>query len=185
MLAVALALASPVVGWPGAGAARVFHSQQEALALAFAEVDRIEARRFLLTDAQAQAIEAASRAPLATRIVTLHEGWLDGEVVGYALIDVHRVRSMSEALLVVVTPDARIAAVRVLAFHEPQDYLPKRKWFDQFLGRELAPELQLNHEIHGIAGATLTARAVTRSVRRALALHRVLVAGTKSQKSGD
>ncbi len=145
--------------------------------MAFPGAERVERRSFVLTEAQAKSVERLARAPLGSRIVTLHVGWQGKALLGYAAIDVHTVRSMSEALMVVLTPNGTVRSVRVLAFHEPPDYLPTQRWFQQFEGRTLGPDLQLKRGVHAIAGATLSARAVTRSVRRTLALYQVLIRG--------
>ena len=54
-------------------------------------------------------------------------------------------------------------------------YLPPDRWLAQFEREKLSEELRLRGKIHAIAGSTLSSRAVTAGVRRALALHRVLV----------
>ena len=154
--------------------AGVYHSRKEALALAFPRAERVEPRSFVLTHAQVDAVEKLARAPLDTSIVTFHLGWRGEQLLGYALIDVHSVRTLPEALMIVLTPQGSVRSVRVLAFHEPEDYLPPKRWFKQFAGRRLGPDLQLKRGIHAIAGSTLSARATTRSVRRGLALYQVL-----------
>ena len=50
------------------------------------------------------------------------------------------------------------------------------------MGRGLDAQLSLKGEIHGIAGATLSSRAVTRGVRRALAAYQVLIADPTEEK---
>ncbi len=175
-LALALSAASGL-GLPGPARAEVFLSQSQALELAFPDAERVERRSFVLTEAQAESVERLARAPLGSRIVTLHVGWKGKAVLGYAVIDVHTVRTMFEALMVVLTPEGAVRSLRMLAFHEPPDYLPTRRWFGQFEGKALGPDLQLKRGIHAIAGATLSARAVTRSVRRTLALYQVLIRG--------
>jgi hypothetical protein len=164
--------------------AKVYASQNEALQGAFPDADRIERRNFVLTAEQSSRIEKRSRAPLDARIVTLHVGWRRGELLGYAVIDIHTVRTLPEALMTVLEPDGSVRSVRVLAFHEPEDYLPPGRWFEQFAEKRLDSELQLKRDIHAIAGATLSARATTRSVRRALALWEVLVAGERAPQPG-
>lgn len=167
MLAVLLA------ALPAAG--EVFLSQREALALAFPGAERIEKKTVVLDDAQAAAVEKLSGAKLESRLVTLHQGYRDGELIGTALIDVHTVRTLPEAFLVVLTPDGRIGSLRMLAFYEPSEYKPPDRFLAQFDARALEPELRLGGAIHGIAGSSLSARAVTESVRRSLALYEVLV----------
>jgi Na+-translocating ferredoxin:NAD+ oxidoreductase RnfG subunit len=173
----ALALAAALL-LAGSARGEVFASANEALAAAFPQA-RVEKRAVLLDDAQARAVEQRSQAKLESRVATLYTAWRDGRVVGYAFVDVHQVRTLPEALLVVISPDGRVAQTRMLAFHEPQDYLPPQRWLKQFDQRTLGPDLRVGGKVHGIAGATLSTRAVTNGVRRALALYEVLV-GTPS-----
>jgi hypothetical protein len=63
----------------------------------------------------------------------------------------------------------------MLAFYEPEEYLPAERWLRQFDQKALSPDLQLRRDIHGIAGATLTSHAVTSGVRKVLAFFRVLI----------
>ncbi|MCA9511354.1 MAG: FMN-binding protein, partial [Myxococcales bacterium] len=169
---LALLAAAPV-------SAKVFHSQEEALALAFPDADRIESDTTLLSEAQVAAVEAAARSKLETRIAKFYVGWKDGERLGYAFIDVHTVRTLPEAFLVVLTPEGRVRTLRVLAFHEPLDYMPTKHWYEQFDGKGLEDPLRLGGDVHGVVGATLSSRAVTQSVRRVLALHRYVVRGDR------
>jgi Na+-translocating ferredoxin:NAD+ oxidoreductase RnfG subunit len=170
VLAGAALLAVPVQ-------AKVFHSQQEALELAFPDADRIESDTKVLSRAQVEAVEKSARSKLDSRIARFYAAWKGDEVVGYAFIDVHTVRTLPEAFMVVLEPDGSTRSVRVLAFHEPLDYLPTERWYEQFERKSLVDPLRPGRDIHGIAGATLSARAVTGSVRRVLALFRVVVKG--------
>ena len=172
----ALALLCLLVAAPAAG--EVFLSQREALELAFPDADRIEKKSTLLDEAQARAVEQLSGAELESKLVTLHAGWRGDELLGYALIDVHTVRTLPEAFLVVLSPDGIVTNLRLLAFYEPSEYKPGERFLAQFDARNLGPELRLGGAIHGIAGASLSSRAVTTSVRRSLALYQVLVRGT-------
>jgi Na+-translocating ferredoxin:NAD+ oxidoreductase RnfG subunit len=169
-LALAFAFAAPA-------GAEVFLSRQEALAQAFPRADRVETRSVVLDDAAAHAVEQRAHAELPSRIVNLYVGIQDGAPIGYALIDVHTVRTLPEAFLIVLSPQGEVRSLRVLAFYEPPEYRPPERWLTQFDRRHLDEELRVGGTIHGIAGATLSARAVTGSVRRALALFDVLVRG--------
>jgi hypothetical protein len=168
-------LALAVAGPAAPAAAKVFHSQREALELAFPEADRIESTTSILSEGQVESIERRARSPVESRIVKLYSGWQADRLLGYAFIDVHTVRTLPEAFMVVLDPDGRVRSLRVLAFHEPLDYLPTERWYEQFDRKTLEEPLRLGSDIHGILGATLSARAVTASVRRALAFYEVLV----------
>ena len=97
----------------------MFLSQREALALAFPGADRIERKSVVLDDAQAAAVEKLSGAPLESKLVTLHQGFRGDELLGYAMIDIHNVRTLPEAFMVVLTPEGRVATLRMLASTSP------------------------------------------------------------------
>ena len=159
--------------------AKVFHSQEEALELAFPDAERIDSRTYILSSSQKQAIEKQARSELESEIVTLFSGWRGDELLGRAYIDIHTVRTLPEAFMVVLSPAGQVESLRVLAFYEPTEYMPTRRWYDQFDGADqqrLEKGMRLGRDVHGVVGATLSARAVTESVRRVLAFHNVLVA---------
>ena len=155
---------------PGA----VYYGRRDALAAAFPDADSIEDERFFLTEEQRQAVEKAARAPLKERMITVYEARRDDRVVGRAFFDTHEVRTLPETLLVVVSPEGTVDKVLLAAFYEPTEYEAPAAWRAQFEGARLEPDLRVNRKIQGIAGATLTAHAVTSGIRRVLGLHRIL-----------
>jgi len=165
-----------VLGLAAAGAdAKVFYSRSEALALAFPDADRVEDESILLGDEQAGQIEQLAKSQLESRLVRIYTGYRGSELLGYAFIDVHNVRTLPEAFLVVLSPEGEVRTLRVLAFHEPLEYMPSARWYQQFEQKSAAAPLRLGGDVHGIVGATLSARATTEGVRRALALYQVVV----------
>ncbi len=174
-LAATTLLTLAVVAPATTAGAKVFHSREEALTLAFPEAERVESKTYVLRPDQVQRIQSISRAELETKLVKLYTGWKDGQVLGYAVIDIHNVRTLPEAFMVVLTPSGHVRSLRLLAFHEPLDYMPGERWYAQFAEKTAAEPLRLGRDVHGIVGATLSARATTRGVRRALAFYEVLV----------
>jgi Na+-translocating ferredoxin:NAD+ oxidoreductase RnfG subunit len=168
-LAVLLAFAAP------AARAAVFASEDQALHAAFPDADRIEPHAYVLNDAQAERIKQLAEADLDRKVWTVHAAHRGAELLGYAVLDVRTVRTLPEALLIVLAPDGSVRSVRVLAFHEPSEYQPNEHFLEQMDGKRLSPELHLKRDIHGIAGATLSSQSVTRGVRTALALYQVLI----------
>lgn len=181
LFAAALAFALAASG-PAPAAAGAFLSREEALELAFPGADRVDERAELLGDDRAARVEALAHAPLPSRLVKLYTGWKGGAVLGHALIDLHTVRTHQQALLVVLTPEGRVRSLRVLAFYEPAEYLTPQRWLDRLEGRALDDRLRLGGEVHGIAGSTLSSRAVTDAVRRSLALFAVLAGPAASRE---
>ena len=154
---------------------KVFYSRSEALELAFPDAETVESQTFVLNDAQLEQIELLAKCELDSKLVKIYTGLRDGNVIGYALIDVHNVRTLPEAFMVVLNPAGEVRSLRVLAFHEPLEYKPTNRWYRQFDNKSIDARLRLGGDVHGVVGATLSARATTRGVRRALAYYQVLI----------
>jgi Na+-translocating ferredoxin:NAD+ oxidoreductase RnfG subunit len=156
-------------------AAKVFASQNQALAEAFPDATRIERDSHILSKSETARIEALVHEKLESRIVVLHTAYQDDRVLGHAHIDVHNVRTQPEAFMVVLNPEGVVRSVRILAFHEPLDYLPTERWYAQFEGKTRQDKLRVGRDVHGVVGATLSARAAADGVRRMLAYWEVLL----------
>jgi hypothetical protein len=161
---------------PARTAAKVFYAKEEALRAAFPGSDAIDQQTFVLTDEQKRQVETLGRSRVESKLVTVYSGRRDRKLLGYAIIDVHTVRTLPEAVMVVLSPEGQVTLTVVLAFYEPLEYLPTARWLKQFDRHTLAPDLRVGRAIDGITGATLTARGVTEAVRRVLALYQVLIA---------
>jgi hypothetical protein len=173
VLLAAVAIAGAPLLVPAARAT-VFHAKDEALALAFPGAERVDDRAIILTDEQKAAVEKLAHAPIETQLWTVYSGYRGNELLGYAVIDTHTVRTLPETILVVLTPTGEIRRVEILAFYEPPEYTPPERWMRQFDGHALGDDVKLGGAIQGITGATLSAGAATASVRRVLALFKVL-----------
>ena len=169
LAALLAALAASFVG------AKVYLTQEEALRLAFPAGTSVERRTAFLTAAQQEAARkfcGSEKAPSA--LITFYVGTTDGREVGTAYFDTHVVRTQPETILVLVDPHGAIARIEVLAFAEPEEYLPRANWYGQFSGRKLDEDLAVRRGIRPVSGATLTARATLDAARRVLAVHQVL-----------
>lgn len=174
LLAALGALTGASVGTSGASA-QVFMTQQEALELAFPGAEVVRRTAFL---SEAQRDRARSLAgedvQVEQRVVNYYVATRECRPVGVAYFDAHRVRTLEEVVMVVVTPDERVERIEVLRFSEPPEYRAPEGWLDQLDGKALSGELSLKGGIVNMTGATLTSRAVVGAARRVLALHRVI-----------
>ena len=157
LMAIATGLFALTLWAPQPAAGKVFLTRGEALALAFpgCQVER---------EAKLAGVRVDSR------LVVRYKASCGGA----AYFDVHRVRTLAETLMVVVDADGHVRQLEIMAFLEPEEYIPRRNWYEQFLNRRLNPRVVLKRSIHAVTGATLTARATTDAVRRVLALDQVL-----------
>ena len=95
--------------------------------------------------------------------------WYNGTTSAWILDEIGK--ELPITIGVTVTGDA-IEAVQILEFRESRGWEVRYPFFtDQFRGIHLADERQLDRQIDGVTGATLSVRAVTRVARIALILH--------------
>lgn len=175
ILAFLVPLSAAPAAESGAPASKVFLTQDEALRLAFPGC-AIERRTVFLDEGdRKRAAELAGKdVDVDQRVVYAYEGRRDGQLAGTAYFDAHRVRTLDEVLMFVVDDRARVQRLELLSFAEPEEYIPRAKWYAQFVGKSLADDLRLKGDIKGVTGATLTAGATAGAARRTLALHAVI-----------
>jgi hypothetical protein len=154
-----------------AGSSRVLMTREEALASAFPGARPVRQTVFL-TPQQLAAAKAESGIDFSDQLVIRYSA-----AAGFAYFDSHRVRTLPETVMVVVTPDGRVGRVDILSFDEPTDYFPKRRWIDQLLGRRLDRDLSITGAIRPISGASLTGRAIVNATRKVLAIHHAIAGG--------
>ncbi|MEX2115958.1 MAG: FMN-binding protein [Bacteroidota bacterium] len=155
---------------------QVYLTKDAALALYFPEAT-IERRTVFLTDSQVQVIQNSAKAKVSSRVVTYYVGMNAGRVTGYAFFETHIVRTMPATFMIVVNPDSTVRAVELLAFYEPEDYRPPKRWLELFGGKSMQSDLWLKRGVQNIVGATLSAQSISDGVRRTLALYETAVAG--------
>lgn len=155
----------------------MYETQQQGLARAFPPPARVVRSSEFLTPAQKQAAQKAADAPVESAVVTRYAAFgPDGAHLGTAYFDSHVVRTTTEVLMIVLAPDRSVRSVDVLAFHEPEDYLPRPGWLKRVEGRSAKDGLYVGRALAHVTGATLTTRAIAAAVRRTIALDSVLPA---------
>jgi hypothetical protein len=150
--------------------ANVFHEPENLLKQTFPGA-RIQRHSIYVSQAEQQTLrEKLGFAPV-TRHYSIYEAWLDAKCLGYAFFDTQNVRTKDETLFIAIDPQGSIIKFETVSFFEPEDYLPPARWLKLFLGKTRQTRLVPGHDIPIISGATLTARAASRTARLMLELH--------------
>lgn len=171
---------------PGAAGAAVFETQEQALARAFPPPARVVRSTSYLSEEQVEAARKSAQTPVDSAVVTRYAAFgADGAPLGTAYFDAHVVRTAREVLMVVVAPDRSVRSVDVLAFGEPQDYLPRGGWLKRLEGKRQEDGLFVGRALSHVTGATLTTGAIAAAVRRVLAVHSLLGAPAWPGKQGE
>ncbi|MDD5037247.1 MAG: FMN-binding protein [Methylococcaceae bacterium] len=160
--------------------ATVYYSKEEAFELAFGKGAEVEATAVFLTDEQAAQIERGAQVKLDSKLYSLHVGKRGGQVLGYAAIESHNVRTQPETVMILLSPTGELNRVEMLAFHEPPEYQPPARWFEKLYRRPLE-ELRPGQGVDGISGATLSSRASLDGIRKVMAIYRVALKEEKNR----
>lgn len=95
--------------------------------------------------------------------------WGEGTRTAWILEEIGKEQPITAGIVV---NDGAIETVRVLIFRETRGWEVRYPFFtDQFRGATLADQENLDRDIDGISGATLSVGALTRLARLALVLH--------------
>jgi Na+-translocating ferredoxin:NAD+ oxidoreductase RnfG subunit len=164
---------------PVASLGTVYYSKDEAFELAFGAGATVESVPVFLTDEQLAEVEKLAKVKVDSKLFTFFIGRRGDRLVGYAAIDSHVVRTQQETLLVVLSPKGDLTRLEMLAFHEPPEYQSAPRWLEQLYGHPVN-ELQLNHNVDGVTGATLSSRAVLDGVRKVMAIYQLALKEEKS-----
>lgn len=156
------------------GFATVFYSKNEAMELAFGKEATVEQLSLFPDDQQMAEIQKLARVKLDSGLFTFYVGKNQDKILAYAAIETSTVRTKPETLMIVLTPEGELRNVHTLAFHEPPEYMPPERWFEQLYKRPLA-DMDFNKGVDGIAGATLSTHASIDSIRKVMAVYQVLI----------
>ncbi|MGZ8151890.1 MAG: FMN-binding protein [Methylovulum sp.] len=154
--------------------ATIFYSKNEAMELAFGKDSQIESLSLFPDETETAKIQELAKTKLESGLFTLYVGKNQGKLLGYAAIETETVRTKPETLMIVLTADGELRNVYTLAFHEPPEYQPPERWFDQLYNRPLA-DMDFNKGVDGISGATLSTRSALSSIRKVMAIYQVMV----------
>lgn len=152
--------------------AQIIMTTGEAMKLAFPDC-QIQRTTVLLDKSKQAAIEKLCGQKIHKAMVFPYIAKRNGELVGTAWFDIHKVRSKKQLLMVALNPQQEVLRVELLAFAEPPKYQPTKRWLRKFHKQKLGGA-QAGKDVPRITGATLTVRASTLCVQRTMALHRVV-----------
>lgn len=165
---------SIIILWCSPSEAKVYLTKDDALKKAFPDAE-IERKTLFLDDSDINKIQVFSKAKIESKIFTYYIARGRDGIIGYAIFGSHIVRTKPEVYMVVIDPDGRLNHIKILAFYEPEEYLPPKRWFEQFNGKVLDDNLWTKRGISAVTGATLSANGITQEVRKALAVFQIMI----------
>lgn len=107
--------------------------------------------------------------------VTFHFAKKDGERKGVAIIDEQPGKWGPVVFIIAMDIKGTIKAVRVMSYQEVRGRpIARLAFMNQYRGKTVNSTLEVGRDIVGISGATISSRAATFSVKKALVLYNTL-----------
>lgn len=159
--------------------AEVLITSDKAIETAYPNADSIGKKALILTDKNARSIEKKYKVNINSGIVTLNIARMEGNIIGYSIIDTHTLRSKSQTIMVFINPDGHLNYVEILAFYEPPEYKASGMWLDLFRNKTINDDLRSGHDIPNMSGATISSNGTAEAVRRVLAVFDYYIHGEK------
>lgn len=128
-------------------------------------------KNILLSSQQAARITEEAKVKLDTKIFRIFKAIKADKVLGFGILVNNKVRSKNAVVIYFITPQSILKGIEIIAFNEPDEYIPSKEWNSQFQNIETTKMLRSSKEIPTITGATLSARSITDSSRVAFALY--------------
>lgn len=168
-LAVLVAAAAAAAGPMG-----VFYGEEESRRELFPGYDSLAADTLVLDERLAAEASAQLKAPVEERRVGFERILSKRSVVGY----IYRGRELGKVermdFAVALDAEGKVRRVLLTAYRESiGGEVKSRRFMRQFEGKRFGSALQVGRDIDGISGATLSSRAVTLGVRKAVCFWRL------------
>jgi len=171
--ALVLALSVIGTGLAASGHAQVYYSVRGLLSEQFRQSELVDFQRVQLSAERRKAIEGQLGQKLERGEYIFYVAHSADHVDGYALFDREIGQHEYIDLATFFDGEGRVTRVEVVAYREPYgDGIRSRRFRKQFVGKEAGSGFKPGHDIDVISGATLSARAMAKAVKRAtLLLH--------------
>ncbi|MDQ7046017.1 MAG: FMN-binding protein [Sulfurimonas sp.] len=151
--------------------AQVLISPHDAMNSAYPSSTNIEKKNMILSKKNASIISKQSKTKLKSKIFRIFKAYKNEEIIGYGILISKKVRSKNAVILYIISSDAVLKSIEIIAFNEPLEYIPSKTWKSQFQNIQTSQMLRTSKEIPTITGATLSARSITDGSRLAFAFY--------------
>jgi Na+-translocating ferredoxin:NAD+ oxidoreductase RnfG subunit len=154
--------------------AKVLISPIDAMKANYSQDAKISKKNIMLSNIEFKKVQQQARAKLNTKIYRVYLAKKDNKIVGYGILINRKVRSKNAVVLYFISKRI-LQNIEIIAFNEPREYIPTKKWQSQFQNIPTNKMLKLSREIPTITGATLSARSVTDASRVAFAIYNEVI----------
>jgi DtxR family Mn-dependent transcriptional regulator len=175
LVIVSLSLLAAGAALPARVSAQEFLTKEQAVERIFGSYDELIARECPVSDAQRSLIEQQAGCAVAEQSLTFLMARRAGEPLGWVYVG--DVAGLYEPITFAVGIGAagQVKDVEILVYRESRGgEVRRRRFLNQYRGKDADSRLKLHDDVLNITGATVSSRAVTYGVKKALVAFRAL-----------
>ena len=155
-------------------------TQEQALKIVFPKSEAVKAETKVLTAEQRKALEENTGLRFPEADYPTFVATTKGQADGYAVILNEIGKHENITFIVGVSPKGKVIEVAVMEYRESRGgEVKEQRFLSQFRGKTSSDPIRVNQDIVNYTGATLSSYAISRGVRRALALVHTLYGAGK------
>jgi Na+-translocating ferredoxin:NAD+ oxidoreductase RnfG subunit len=160
-----------VAALASAASAETLLTQEQALKVVFPKSESIKAETKALTPEQRKMLEENTGLRFPETDYPTFVASSKGQPDGYAVILNEIGKHENITFIVGVSPSGKVIEVAVMEYRESRGgEVKEQRFLSQFRGKQSSDPIRVNQDIVNYTGATLSSYAISRGVRRALAL---------------
>lgn len=149
----------------------IYLTPEEALKITFKNSGEVISEKKTLSFSQQEQIEKKLGYSLSKNQWNFYIARSGGKIEGYAVIDHEVGKTEPITFLTAILPTGEVSQVEILAYRESHGgEVREKRFLNQFKNKNEKNPLRVGQDLANIAGATLSSRAVSRGVKRALSL---------------
>lgn len=126
---------------------------------------KISKKDILLTSEQAKKIQQYAKIKLKSKKFKMFKATKAGKTLGFGLLVNRKVRSKNAAVLYIISKDSVLKSMEIIAFNEPMEYIPSKKWIQLF------ENIKKPKNMPNITGATMSAKAIVDGSKIAFSIY--------------
>ena len=155
--------------------AKLLMTPFEAIHMAYGDKVVVAKKNILLKTNQAKAVSKIAHQKLKTKIYRTFKIQKDKTIIAYGILTMNKMRTKDAAVLTMVNLEGVIESIATIAFNEPPEFAPNKKWESLFEKKTKDDTLRIGKDLPTITGATLSARGYAKGVRLALAIYEAVL----------
>jgi len=164
-----------ILGWTDEARAKVYLTREEATRLAFGPSATVSEERRAPSPHVRTTIERRLGRPVPEEGFTFYVGRSADGVQGYGVVLEEMGKHEPIAFFVAISPDGHVKDVMILEYRESRGGEVRQKGFlKQYVGKTSQDPMEPDQDITPITGATISARAISDGVKKALIIWEAL-----------